>query len=177
LFTLNSEISSALSYLINKFVNIGIFPPRPPTSRSQPSFFLSTIPHIHSHIFSKPINKNYSDLWSSILLSVPTVTLQSILSSLFPLLDNIQPSLTLDDEPSTRVVIKRDAELLTGVIGQIAPSPEREELWEVATGVILNMNKEWTESHARLFVCWISGGGTNFHGGNYFSRFNVGTDD
>ena len=167
-YTLTSEILSALCYLINKFVNIGIFPPRPPTSRSQPSFFHSSISPIRSHI-SKPIDKGYSDLWSSILLGVPAVALQTILSSLFfSFLDNMQPTSALDDAPSTRVLIKREAEILEGVIGRMAPSAEREALWEVATGVILNMSKEWTESHARLFVCWTSGSGTDFNGDIHF---------
>jgi telomere length regulation protein len=167
-FTFSSEIS-ALCYLINKFVNIGIFPPRPPTSRSQPSFFLSSISHVRSRASSKPTNKSYSDLWSSILLTVPTVALQSVLSSLFSsLLNSMQPSLALDDAHSTRVLIKREAEILEGVIGRITPSSDREVLWEFATGIILNMSKEWTESHARLFVCWISGSGTDVNGNNYF---------
>jgi len=165
----SSEILSALCYLINKFVNIGIFPPRPPTSRSQPSFFLSSMPHVIERAPSKSTNKSYSDLWSSILVTVPTVALHSILSSLFSsLLNSRQPSLTLDDAPSTRVLIKREAEILEGVIGRITPSSEREELWECATGIILNMSKEWTESHARLFVCWISGSGTDINGNIYF---------
>jgi telomere length regulation protein len=85
----------------------------------------------------------------------------------------MQPSLSLDDAPSTRELIRREAEILEGVIGPMTPSPEREELWEVATGVILNMSKEWTESHARLFICWISGGGTDLNGDIYLPRLTL----
>lgn len=37
-----------LSYLLQKLVNIGLFPPNPPTSRSQPSFFPLHTPHYPS---------------------------------------------------------------------------------------------------------------------------------
>jgi hypothetical protein len=112
-----------------------------------------------------PIHNSYRDLWSSILLGIPTVALQSVLSSLFSsLLDGRQPVLALDDAPSIRALVKREADILEGVIGRMTPSLEGDELWEVAIGVILNMNKEWTEFHARVFVCWISGSGTHIDG-------------
>lgn len=75
----------------------------------------------------------------------------------------------LDDASSTRALIKRNTGVLEGVVGRITPSSPREELWEVAIGVIMNTSKEWTESHARLFVSWVSGGGTDFNGDIYFS--------
>ena len=165
-FIFSSETLFALCYLINKLVNIGMFLPRPPTSRSQASFFLSSGPNLRLHISSEPTNKSYSELWSSILLSISTVALQSILSSLFSsLFDNMRHPLDLDDASSTRALVKRNAGILEGVVGRMAPS--REELWEIATGVIMSTGKEWTESHARLFVGWVSGGGTDFNGDIY----------
>lgn len=54
--------------------------------------------------------------------------------------------------------------MLEGLVGRITPSPEREELWEVASGVMLNMSREWNEAHARVFVCWVSGNGRDSKG-------------
>lgn len=175
-FISGSEIPSALCYLINKLVNIGLFPPRPPTSRSQASFFLSSGPNLRLHISSEPTNKSYGELWSSILLSVPTVALQSILSSLFSsLFDNMRHSLALDDACATRALVKRNARILEGIVGRMAPS--REELWEVATGVIMSTSKEWTEPHARLFVCWVSGDRMDYNGDIYCPPILIALDD
>jgi len=153
----SSEILTALSYLFTKLVNTGLFPARPPTARSQPSFFVSTLPHIRGRLQQQPTEKSYTKLWSAILLNLPTLTLQSILTSLFSSLSNVQ--LILDGTPPTRALVKREAGLLKGIVGWM--TPEREELWEIGSGVILNMNMDWNESHARIFVCWISSGDSN----------------
>jgi telomere length regulation protein len=41
-------------------------------------------------------------------------------------------------------------------VGEI--TPEKEDLWQIATGLITGSGlREWPESHARIFICWVSG--------------------
>ena len=116
---------------------------------------MSTLPHIRARL-QQLTDKSYTKLSSAILLNLPTLTLQSILTSLFSSLSSIQH--ILDGTLPTRALIKREAGVLQALVGWMTPSPEREELWEIASGVMLNMNMDWNESHARIFVCWISDG-------------------
>ncbi|CAA7267613.1 unnamed protein product [Cyclocybe aegerita] len=153
----------ALAYLLQKLVNLGVFPPKQPVARSQPSFFQATLPAIRARFeLDTPESSSYSKFWSALLLALPSLTLQSILASLFGTLSTIDPP--TDTSQAKRVLAKRDAALLDGLVGKVAPpqekgleeEQERAELWEIATSLILG--REWPESYARTFVCWVSGG-------------------
>lgn len=129
----------------------GLFPPTPPTTRTQPSFFQSTLPIIRSKLHA-PDRNAYFAYWHELLQALPsTLALQSILVSLLGCLRTIEPPLS--DSAESRALVREEAILLTEVVG--APSPGQEELWETLLSVILKRN--WPLSHTRIFACWISG--------------------
>jgi len=138
-------------------VNVGLFPASPPHTRSQPSFFHTTLPTIRQRLSSQ--NRTYAAFWSNLFLSIPSIlTLHSILTSLFGSLESLESSSlkATDDSPTARARIKNDAALLAGLVGEI--TPEKEDLWQIATGLITGSGlREWPESHARIFICWVSG--------------------
>ncbi|KAF8964663.1 telomere length regulation protein-domain-containing protein [Flammula alnicola] len=146
----------SLAYLLGKLVNIGLFPPSPPVARSQPSFFQATLPSIRSRLHSSSAattTNGYSAFWSSLFLAIPSsLALQSILTSLFATLSTIEPP--TDDSPSKRARVRQEAALLDALVGKI--TPEKQELWEIGTSLM--MSRDWHESYARVFVCWLSGG-------------------
>jgi telomere length regulation protein len=147
----------ALTYLLSKLVNVGLFPASPPHARSQPSFFQTTLPTIRQRLATQ--HPTYASFWSNLFLGIPSIlTLQSILTSLFGSLESLELSSlkATDDSPTARARIKSDAALLAGLVGEI--TPEKEDLWQIATGLITGSGlREWPESHARIFVCWVSG--------------------
>lgn len=153
----------SVTYLIAKLVNIGIFPSAPPTSRSQPSFFQTTLPTIRSR-FNAERSTSYPSFWSEMLLSLPsTFTLQTILVSLFSSLSEIIPS--ADTSSQQRALVKQEAVLLHTLVSPL--TSQNSELWECVSAVILG--REWSEGHARIFVCWVAGAGVRApdKGGKY----------
>ncbi|KAG5639626.1 hypothetical protein H0H81_010828 [Sphagnurus paluster] len=149
---------ASISYLLAKLVNMGTFPQTPPTSRSQPSFFQTTLPTIHERLESNDAPA-YSATWSSLFLGLPSsLTLHSILISL---LVSLPVLAEVEDTPPHRAAIKKEGNVLTQLTGSIIP--DNEELWESAVAII--SQKDWDTYHARLFVCWFSGsaedGGVN----------------
>jgi len=142
----------SITYLLTKLVNVGIFPPSLPIARSQPSFFHTSLPSIRRRLKSNN-SKPYSDYWSALILAIPSShTLQSILTSVFASLLVIEPP--TDTAPASRTRVKQEASLLNSLIGSI--TPDKPELWEIGTSLVTS--RDWAESHARVFVCWLSGG-------------------
>ena len=143
---------SSITYLLTKLVNVGLFPPSLPIARSQPSFFHTSLPSIRRRL-KLDNSKPYSDYWSAMILAIPSGhTLQSILTSVFASLLVIESS--TDTAPTSRARVKQEASLLNGLIGLI--TPDKPELWEIGTSLLTS--RDWPESHARIFVCWLSGG-------------------
>ena len=152
LTVMQPDALSSVSYLLAKLVNVGAFPATPPISRSQPSFFQTTLIMIRARLEAESSNE-YSDLWSYLLLGLPTnFTLRSVLISLFASLPTIECA--LDIAPQQRVLVKREACLLNNIIGYL--TPQKDELWESASAIILG--KGWDVGRARIFACWVSGG-------------------
>lgn len=99
----------------------------------------------------------YSAFWTTLLENLPSsLTLQSVLRSLFASIKPLER--VTDGGPLERAHAKREALLLAGILGHL--SPEKEELWESASAIILS--RDWDLGYARIFVCWLSGGS---HGG------------
>lgn len=142
----------SITYLLTKLVNLGIFPSSLPVARSQPSFFHTSLPSIRRRLKSDS-SKPYSDYWSALIIAIPSShTLQSILTSIFSSLLVIEPP--TDTVPTSRSHVKQEASLLNSLIGSI--TPDKPELWEIGTSLMTS--RDWAESHARIFVCWLSGG-------------------
>ncbi|KAJ7632433.1 telomere length regulation protein-domain-containing protein [Roridomyces roridus] len=138
------EVSS-VTYILAKLVNVGAFPAFQPSSPSQPSFFQSTLPQIRTRL-GQVSAATYSAAWGQLLRGFGSSrTLQSILTCLFTALSADSGT---DSSPLHRTHVKRDSLLLSGILG-----PVDSELWESISAVILT--REWSESHARIFVCWI----------------------
>ena len=145
------DVVPSITYLLTKLVNVGIFPPSLPIARSQSSFFHTSLPSIRRRL--KSDDSKYSDYWSAMILAIPSShTLQSILISIFASLLVIESS--TDTTPASRARVKEEASLLNGLLGLI--TPDKPELWEIGTSLLTN--RDWPESHARIFVCWLSGG-------------------
>ncbi|KAF9476587.1 hypothetical protein BDN70DRAFT_882199 [Pholiota conissans] len=149
-----------LAYLLAKIVNVGLFPSRPPTAHSQPSFFSSTLPAIRARVDARsPSSSTYSAFWHSIFLALPSsLTLQSIIVSLFgtfiPTVDAIEPP--TNGSTLSRSRLRREAALIQGILGVITPRGDDQALWELTTSVMVD--REWPEAFARIFVAWMSGG-------------------
>ncbi len=146
----------SITYLLTKLVNIGAFPTSKPTSPSQHSFFLSTLPTIRARL-SKGGNAAalYSAFWATLLESLPSsFTLQSVLTSLFAHIS--VPGAPLDPSPSSRALAKREATLLLGIIGRLTEGKQY-VLDSVSTAVLA---RDWSEGHARVYACWVAGATT-----------------
>ncbi|KZT11519.1 uncharacterized protein LAESUDRAFT_740990 [Laetiporus sulphureus 93-53] len=140
---------SSVIYLLNKLVNIGIFPPSRPTSPSQPSFFKATLPKLRERVSSDP---SYPAFWRKLLSSLPSsLTLHSIITSLCSALEDIQPP--LDPTEPKRALVKREAQLLRDLLGKL--TKDNSELLDAFSAVALG--REWGEGHARIFACWAAG--------------------
>ncbi|KAI0371744.1 telomeric DNA binding protein [Pilatotrama ljubarskyi] len=147
----SQDIISSIAYLLAKLVNVGVYPASVPTSPAQPSFFQATLPAIRSHLLQDE-DGAYSHLWSSIFASLPSsLTLRSILTSLFSHLTRI-PS-PLDASLSTRALVTREALLLRRLLGPFRK--DRSELVDCFSAVALG--RHWDEGHARIFACWVAG--------------------
>ncbi|PPQ89059.1 hypothetical protein CVT25_006431 [Psilocybe cyanescens] len=174
--TSTSVEQESLTYLLTKLVNLGVFPPRPPVARSQPSFFQSALPAIRARLSSTSASaqQKYSAFWTALLQNIASsssITLQSILASLFaslhvavppsssPSPSQISPSThipALSEDTTTRARVTREAALLRALVG--APSPDNAPaLWQIATSLVLSRDWPLAELHARVFVAWISG--------------------
>ncbi|KAK0503045.1 telomere length regulation protein-domain-containing protein [Armillaria luteobubalina] len=140
-------VVSSIIYLITKLVNLGVFPSSPPTLPSQASFFLATLPIIRSRL-DDGANENYSKIWAEVFLGFPSITLQTILTSLFASLRRVDAP--LNGSAYQRACVKREALLLHRLVGRM--SPDNEELCETVIPVTLGRN--WDEFCARIFVCW-----------------------
>lgn len=152
LTVVQSDALPSVSYLLAKLVNVGVFPASPPISRSQPSFFQTTLPTIRARLEAES-SGNYSNCWSSLLLGLPTnFTLRSVLISLLASLPAIERALGIG--PQWGALVKREACLLNKIIGYL--TPQKDELWETTSAIILG--KSWDVGHARIFACWVSGG-------------------
>ncbi|KAF9451205.1 hypothetical protein P691DRAFT_663711 [Macrolepiota fuliginosa MF-IS2] len=152
-----SEFVPSVSYLITKLVNVGAFPPSPPTTRSQPSFWQINLPVIRQRLHSISQPEPYTLAWRKLILSIPSsLTLRSVLASLFASLNSVEPA--LNASARGRAQVKSEALLLSGALGDL--TEDEDQLWETATNLMLG--RDWEESYARIFVCWIAGpGGTN----------------
>ncbi|KAF8985620.1 telomere length regulation protein-domain-containing protein [Cyathus striatus] len=147
-----SESITLLSYLFSRLVNVGLFPSYPPVSRSQPSFFQSTMPMLESRFASRTDSDLYKLYWPYLLRNISSGhAIQSILHSLFSSTDKLKPPLKSD--VSSRLCIRKISCLLNGLVGRLYPG---DELWEYAINLVIK--HDWDESRARIFVCWISGG-------------------
>ncbi|KAH9001642.1 hypothetical protein EDB92DRAFT_1827974 [Lactarius akahatsu] len=147
------ESMPSITYLLTKLVNIGAFPTSKPTSPSQYSFFLSTLPTIRARL-SKGGNAAtlYSAFWATILESSPSsFTLQSILTSLFAHIS--VPDAPLDPSPPSRALVKREATLLLGIIGRLSEGKQY-VLDSTSTAMLA---RDWSEGHARVYACWAAG--------------------
>ncbi|KAJ7109184.1 telomere length regulation protein-domain-containing protein [Mycena epipterygia] len=143
------EVAS-MTYLLTKLVNVGTFPAAQPSSRSQPSFFHATLPQIRTRL-TQENSASYSAAWSRILRGFSSsFTLQSIVTSLF---GTLPVECGIDSSPHQRAMVKRESLLLLRILGPVVSDDT--ELWESISAVILT--REWNESHARIFVCWVSG--------------------
>lgn len=144
---------SSITYLFTKFVNVGAFPTSKSTSPSQHSFFLSTLPTIRARLSKGgTASELYSAFWAALLEALPSsFTLQSVLTSLFA---HISVSETpLDPSLSSRALVKREAILLQGIVGRLTGS--KQYLFDSVSTAMLA--RDWTESHARAYACWIAG--------------------
>ncbi|KAK0459518.1 telomere length regulation protein-domain-containing protein [Desarmillaria tabescens] len=145
-----SGVVSSVVYLLVKMVNLGLLPSSPPTLPSQASFFLATLPIIRNRL-DGGASENYSKIWAEVFLGFPSIALQTVLTSLFASLRRLDAP--LDGSAYQRAWVKREALLLDRLVGRL--SPDNEELCETAIPVILGRN--WDESCARIFVCWVAG--------------------
>ncbi|KAI9510400.1 telomere length regulation protein-domain-containing protein [Russula earlei] len=150
------ESMSSLTYLFTKLANVGAFPASKPTSPSQPSFFLSTLPVIRRRLSQgDTTTESYSSLWVTLLESLPSsFALQNILASLFAHIT--VPDTPLDTSSLSRGLVKREAGLLLGVAGRFGE--DKKYLLECASAVVLT--RDWSEGHARVYCCWAAGATT-----------------
>ncbi|KAH7930867.1 hypothetical protein BV22DRAFT_1124623 [Leucogyrophana mollusca] len=143
---------SSLTSLLTKLANHGVFPSSFPLPPSQPSFYRVTLPVIRERL-EEDRSKRYSTLWSSVVGSLPSIIIQqTILTSLFSSLAQ-PPSSVMDASAQGRGSIAREAALLLGILGPLRPDTE---IWDSALAVMAT--RDWNEAHARIFVCWASGG-------------------
>jgi telomere length regulation protein len=93
--------------------------------------------------------------WSTVLGSLPSLlTLQNILASLFAHIS--VPDTPLDVSAPSRGLVKREATLLQGIVGSLGK--DNKHILDSTSAVVLARN--WSEGHARAYVCWVAGAST-----------------
>ncbi|EKM55734.1 uncharacterized protein PHACADRAFT_121551 [Phanerochaete carnosa HHB-10118-sp] len=138
---------AAVTYLLTKLVNVGIFPGAIPSWHTQPSFFGTTLPTIRSRMQSTPA---YAAIWRQVFGAFPSIqTLQSVLTSLYAHLSAVDD---LDDSLRTRALVKREAKLLRELLGRFAKDSDIVDGFSVTA-----LGRSWSVGFARVFVCWIAG--------------------
>lgn len=148
---------ASITYLLTKLANLGVFPSAPPISRSEPSFWLSTLPVIRGRFHEPETEKglaDYSKFWHTLLNDLPSeLSLQTMLTSLFASLYRLPPTSHLDSSRDVRALVHREAILIFGILGR--PSKNSQELWKAACAVMLfpRGSVQWHEGDARLFTC------------------------
>jgi telomere length regulation protein len=147
---------SSVTYLFTKLANVGAFPASKPTSPSQASFFSSALPIIRRRLSpGGSATASYSSFWTALLESLPSpFTLQKILASLFAHIS--VPDSPLDISPPSRGLVKREAGLLLGIVGNLRE--DRKYILDNTSAIILSRN--WTEGHTRVYACWVAGAAT-----------------
>ncbi|CCM02859.1 uncharacterized protein FIBRA_04971 [Fibroporia radiculosa] len=144
------EYVSSIVYLLTKLVNIGLFTHSRLASLSQPAFFEVTLPVVRTRL-SYP-DESYAEFWQQIILSLPSYqTRHSIILSLLSSLAEISPS--LDTSTSARSLVKREAQLLKGLLGRL--DTDNGEVLDAFSAIALG--REWSEGRARIFACWAAG--------------------
>jgi len=145
-----------MTYLFTKLANVGAFPASRPTSPSQPSFFMSTLPTIKRRLSQGgSATASYSSFWGTFLESLPSsFTLQNILASLFAHIS--VPDIPLDVSPSSRGLVKLEAGLLLGIVGSLRE--DKPYIRDNISAVLLA--RDWGEGHARVYACWVAGART-----------------
>ena len=139
------ERTQALSYLLAKLVNVGVFPSAASPNTSQPSFFAVCLPRIRERADSA----SYRAVWRKILDGLPSsAILQSIFVSLFSSVRSVPP---LDASLHARGLVKSEAALLRAVLGDL--SPDNRELWDVVLAVS-QTPRDSGEGRARMLACW-----------------------
>jgi telomere length regulation protein len=140
------ERTQALSYLLAKLVNIGVFPSTSSSNSSQPSFFTVCLPEIRHHVESP----SYQVVWKQIFDGLPSsAVLQSIFISLLSSIRSVPP---LDSSPHIRSIIKSEATLLRALLGDL--SPLNRDLWDIVSGV--SQIRDFGEGRARVLACWVA---------------------
>ncbi|KDQ59511.1 hypothetical protein JAAARDRAFT_205548 [Jaapia argillacea MUCL 33604] len=148
----SQDTISSITFLLSKLITLGIFPPSPPTSPSQASFFTSTLSKIRSSLSSNA----YSRIWQNLTASLSSLHLRALLISLFSCLEDVGMSTA----GRSRGRVKREAKVVRGVVGDVGGDGGG-ELWEVLESVVLG--REWGVGRARIYVAWVAGAEAN-HG-------------
>ncbi|KAJ4001371.1 telomere length regulation protein-domain-containing protein [Lentinula boryana] len=149
ILTSSQEYVTSINVTLTKLVKLGVFPPRPPSTDSQPSFFHTTLPIVRSRL-SQNDTDSYSSSWSRVFRGFESsFALQHVLASLFDCLNT--PESSTDCSPLARASVKREAFILN----KLCPlGADDDELWQAISAVVLG--REWKESMSRVFVCWIA---------------------
>ena len=138
------ERTQALSYLLAKLVNVGLFPSTASPNSLQPSFFAVCLHRIRQRADSP----SYRTIWRKILDGLPSsAVLQSIFVSLF---SSVRSVPSLDPGLPARSLVKSEATLLRAILGDL--SPGNRELWDVVLAV--SQTKDSGEGGARVLACW-----------------------
>ncbi|EIW85236.1 hypothetical protein CONPUDRAFT_98109 [Coniophora puteana RWD-64-598 SS2] len=160
--TSQGDESPDLTSLFIKLANNGLFPSL--ASSTPVSFFDATLTQIRGRLIEDSSGR-YSSKWSSVLHSIPSaLTQNNVFTSLFLALS--EPQQLLDDSSFSRGAVHREAVLLCQLCGPLVPS---ENMWETVIAVITSRN--WTEGHARIFVCWAAISQKQSKGGEGLSQF------
>ena len=138
------ERTQALSYLLTKLVNNGVFPSTLSSSPLQPSFFAVCLPGMRHHAKSPSYQTTWKQIFDELASSA---VLQSIFVSLLSSIRSFPP---LDSSLPTRSLVKSEATFLRAILGNF--SPENRDLWDVVLGV--SQIRDLGEGRARLLACW-----------------------
>ncbi|KAL5519659.1 TEL2 [Sanghuangporus vaninii] len=146
---LDSETISSLSFLLTKLVNVGLFPSTTSLSPSQTSFPSVTLSTIRSRIvsFSGGTRESYICVWREVFVSLPTSLFCKVLASFVAHLMKLPDD--LDSSNESRSLVKREALLLSRILGNLEGEDEK---WLSISSTFLV--RSWSIAKARILVCW-----------------------
>ncbi|KAG9039292.1 telomere binding protein [Tulasnella sp. JGI-2019a] len=140
----------SLTDLFTKLVNTGMFPYSTPTAVPRVSYFALTNAITRRRLQSPSSGSQYSDLFISLIASLPALVAQKFLASL---LSSIEWKSNIDTSLSTRRKIAREAVYLQQIVGPL--DADQSERWSLVSGVVIG--RSWPEELGRVLVRWTAG--------------------
>ncbi|GJJ13190.1 hypothetical protein Clacol_007441 [Clathrus columnatus] len=156
---LKDVLVQAISHLLLKLVNQGLFPSFQFGLTSQPSFFTSTLPTIQQrirlqHQTSLEVLGSYTETWCTSIQALPLLSQRTLIKSL---LSSLDVEVGIDVSSQSLRQVRSGVTVLRGVLGDCTSSYwMNNEIMKIISAVLMGSGKTWDLGLVRAIVCWVA---------------------